>query len=175
MAEIFDIPSAHTKQMIDDEVAVCLGGLKKSCKLTLSLFMKMVANRPELGMDGILTDDDIAFVGSVFRMERKLDTVREMLTRQMDATWRAFEIIVQAKHSSGETSEIPPFGPEWMTDILAGAAEAIPSLSVREMLDELPMALLIHLVAAAHRKNGGITRRPDDQAVIAETLRMINQ
>ena len=174
MAEIFDIPSAHTKQMIDDEVAVCLGGLKKSCKLTLSLFMKMVARRPELGMDGILTDDDIAFAGSIFRMERKLDTVRETLTRQMDATWRAFEII-QSRNGTGETSEIPPFGPEWMTDILAGAAEAVPSLSVREMLDELPMALLIHLVAAAHRKNGGITRRPDDQAAIAETLRMINQ
>lgn len=170
MTEPIDIPPLHTREMIDDETAICLGEMKRKFNLTLSLFLKMVARRPQFGMDGVLTDEDIAFAAG----KEDPGYVAPLLIRQIAAVWRAFEIIRPSRHEGAERSEIPEYGPEWLADILAAAADAVPSLGVREMLDDLPMVLLVHLVAAAHRKNGGITRRPDDSEAIAEKLRELN-
>ena len=171
MTETYDIQSRHTDEMVADETRFCIGDFLPM--VTLGGFLRLCLMKSPYVFGGDVTLDD---VNAACRALGSRDNANfdADLRMEMDAIWRAFEIIVPSQHAA-VTSQIPEYGPEWMADIMAAAADAVPSLTVRDMLDRLPMITLIHLVAAAHRKNGGTTRRPDDQAAVAEILRSLNQ
>ena len=72
---------------------------------------------------------------------------------------QAYTLLDEFPEHSGRESDIPPFSPEWMADIISLAAQSLPSLTLRQALWETPLAMLVHLGLSTARRNGGITRR----------------
>ena len=62
-----------------------------------------------------------------------------------------------------------------MCDLITLAAAALSSLTYHQALWEMPLVALFHLYAAAYRKNGGTTRRPDNDAEVFRMIQWINQ
>ena len=60
-------------------------------------------------------------------------------------------------------------GPEWLADLYAAVSRAAPGIPWREFLD-MPLAVVSHLAAAAHRANGGRTERPVDWESVLDSL-----
>ena len=156
--------------MVDDEIDICLSG---GDRFTLADFMRLRNIHSPYIFGGSVTLKDIEAAAAELDMET--DGVDAFLRRQMAACNRAFEII-QAPHQQAKFhSETPVLGPEWMTDIMAAAASACPALTPDDMLHATPLVLLIHLAGAAHRRNGGITRRPSDDAAAIRLLQSFHQ
>lgn len=84
------------------------------------------------------------------------------LSDTIETAWRAWEIVVPDNGGGKEESEYEIFSPEWMTDVVSQACHAVPSLTLKEALWEVPIAMLFHLGTSASRRNGAITRRPDN-------------
>lgn len=86
--------------------------------------------------------------------------------------WKIWEIVVPDNNSGGKESEYEIFSPEWMTDVISQACRAVPSLTLKEALWEVPIAMLFHLGTSTSRRNGAITRRPDN---VKEALSMLKK
>jgi len=99
----------------------------------------------------------------------------EALIKELETAFRAYEIIVpdrDEKKNDGKTSEIDTFSPEWLADTISSACSAMPSLTYRQVLWEVPVVMVFHLAVSTARRNGCITRRPDD---LKEAVRLLRE
>lgn len=157
MTEVI-IEDVHTKTQIKSELMYCIGD--NDSMLTLARFMRLCHMHSPYIFGGVVSDQN-RMVAKIATGQKDLDDrlFDVEFADELAAVNRAFEIIETDK-GSGRQSIIPLYGPEWLTDFMAAVADAIPSLTPDVMLHKMPMVLLIHLAAASHRKNGGVTKRP---------------
>jgi len=166
---VIHVDDVHTPEQIAEEVRQCLGASHPFC---LGHVMALSLSKSPYIEGGRVSDSDIALARSIVGLPEKtpLQEVHAIITQAMAAAWRGLEII-QPRPQKGPASQMPKMGPEWMADIMAGAAEALPSLTYRQLLWEVPLAMTTHLIAAACRKNGSITKRPDNILAALKMLR----
>lgn len=169
----FLVEKLHTDEMVKAEMRDMLGA--GSLKVTLGTIESLwLVDSPYL-KGGDVKEEDLANAMSLIEhgdME-PLD-FHKTLMDTLDTAWRAFEIIVPNKDSKddGKHSEIEIFSPEWLADTISQACHALPSLTYREILWELPVAMTFHLAVSTARRNGEITRRPDD---VQEAVRLLKE
>ena len=171
---VYHVDDVHTPEMIDDELLICIGDHKPM--VTLAGFMRLCSRKSPFVFGGVVSDQEVAKatydVDNWCGLQGK--EFENALRVELDAISRAFEIIVPEKQA-GPASQIPPYGPEWMTNLMAAASDAIPSLTVPVMLYKMSMVMLVHLVAASHRKNGGKTKRPTNAEAAFRLLQSLDQ
>ena len=159
MTEVI-IEDVHTKDMIESELMYCIGD--KGSMLTLARFMHLCRKKSPYIHGGVVSDKDRVVAKIITNQMTLADSSFDaMITDELAAVSRAFEI-VETEKNTGQKSIIPPYGPEWLADFMTAVADAMPSLTPDAMLHKTPMVLLIHLAAASHRKNGGVTKRPEN-------------
>lgn len=155
---VVHIDDLHTPEMIDSELAFCIGDLKPM--VTLAGFMRLCRCHSPYIFGGDLSPRDVTdatyYVDNWCGLHG--DEFDHALRCEMAAISRAFEIIVQ--DAKAVNISVKPYGPEWLADFMTAVADAMPTMTPNIMLHKTPMVLLVHLAAASHRKNGGRTRRP---------------
>lgn len=171
------IASKHTTEMIDEETRGFLGST--AVPLSLGHLAWLHLARSPFLLGGKVTKNDIAAAREILDMTDRhpLDaTFATVLRTEILAAFRALEIIQPSRDrpSTRPKSQYPQWGPEWLADIMASVATAAPSASPHAILWEMPAVQVFHLVAAAVRKNGGCTRRPDDRDAIKAALDRLN-
>ncbi len=161
------VDSLHTPEMVADEIRICLSNRS----LTLGEFMSLRLVHSPYVYGGTVAEDDVRQAASLVRLSCDRDGVDSALRQEMEAVNRVLEILPAP--DPGETQDAPALGPEWMCDLMAAAAVAVPSLTPSAMLWDVPLVLLLHLVAAACRRNSVSTRRPMDDAAAVRRLRQM--
>ncbi len=95
------------------------------------------------------------------------------LIESIQEPFRALEIIQPLKNGKAillTKSKIAPWTAEWVADIVASVASVLPAATLDEIIWQYPATLVFHLVAAAARKSGGSTRRPESRESIMDAL-----
>ncbi|MBR0459444.1 MAG: hypothetical protein IJJ26_09415 [Victivallales bacterium] len=171
------IASKNTTEMIDEETRGFLGST--AIPLSLGHLAWLHLARSPFLLGGEVTKNDIAAAREILDMvdRHPLDaTFATVLRTEILAAFRALEIIQPSRDrpSARPKSQYPQWGPEWLADIMASVATTCPGASPGEILWKMPAVQAFHLVAAAVRKNGGCTRRPEDHEAIKAALDRLN-
>ncbi len=168
------VKDLHTPDMIANELAYCIGEIKPM--ITLAAFMKLCLIKSPYIAGGKITVVDRNYALDVIRNPDKLRGRKfdAAICGELAAISRVFEIIVKDSQAK-TTSEIDSFGPEWLADFMGSVADAMPSMQPDTMLHKTAMVTLVHLAAASHRKNGGVTRRPIDMNDAYRQLQELNK
>lgn len=189
-SDILSASGTHTDGMIDDEIRACVYGSCGANGLTLCLghVMALRLLKSPYVLGGELTPEALDdAMGVVPHFDMGPEDFHRALVRELEAAWRVFDLYEKqpepddpglpvrprASFTRGE-SDVEAFSPEWMADMVAGAAAALPSLTWREAVWEMPVCALFHLQAAGARRNGAITRRPVDWKSAMDALRRHN-
>lgn len=172
----FEVPSKHTGEMVCAEIDSMLGGGR--IRLCLGHLMQLARSHSPYVYGGKVTEMDLAMAMSLWPHDlgKEPDPIRfhEDLVAEMDAAFRPLELFNSRKkmeRGNEERSDVRPFSPEWMSDIMRSAAQAMPSLGYREILWEVPLVAVMHLGVAEARANGEITSRPLDYKAAFEMMR----
>lgn len=146
--EVIHTKSLHTPEQIRRELASMLS----DAGLTLGQFCVLVHC-------GAL--EDATEASRILGREITLDELKQ----ELEAIHRVNEI-VQTDESLpvARTSDIEPLSPEWLADVVCGAARALPSITWDDALWKMPMVRLLHIRLSGYRSAGGITARPDDKS-----------
>lgn len=161
----------HTDEMVKAEVSAMLG---EGMLLTLGMVERLWLHGSPYVKGGKVTTDDLACALAIVpHGDMGIEDFHNALVDALTTAWRAYEIIVpDKKEENGKASEIEMFSPEWLAETVSQACHSMPSLTVQQVLWEAPLALVLHLVVSQARRNGAITRRPDD---IMEALRRLKE
>ena len=95
------------------------------------------------------------------------------LVESIQEPFRGLEIIQPLKNGKAillTKSKIAPWTAEWVADIVASV---LPAATLDEIIWQYPATLVFHLVAAAARKSGGSTRRPESRESIMDALQKL--
>ena len=98
------------------------------------------------------------------------------LVESIQEPFRALEIIQPLKNGKAillTKSKIAPWTAEWVADIVASVASVLPAATLDEIIWQYPATLVFHLVAAACRKSGGSTWRPESRESIMDALQKL--
>ena len=176
----FEVPCKHTGEMIESEIDSMLGACR--VRLCLGHLMQLARMHSPYVYGGHVDEMALSMAMSLWPFDegREPDPVKfhEDLVAELDAAFRPLELYDKAKNKDlekGEKSDIRPFSPEWMADIMRSAAQAIPSLGYREILWELPLVAVMHLGVAESRANGAITSRPMDYKAAFAKLKQMQE
>ena len=158
-----EVQGLHTNEMLKAEVRSMLGA--GELNLTLGMLESLwVIGSPYVSLEATTVEpEDVERAYELIpHGEMSAIEFHEALTKALDTAWRAFEIIVPdpLEKQTGRTSEIEIFSPEWFADTISQACHAMPSLTYRQILWEIPLALTLHLAVSTARRNGMITERP---------------
>ena len=139
----------------------CMG--LASIRLTLGAVMLLAdCNSPYI-YGGTATNADIERAKALLDA-RSMDNAEfnAALQQAIDTAFNIYNII-EADNNERPTrrSDIKFASPEWLTDIIAGASQACPAITLHDFLWEVPLALTLHLQLATARRNGTITSRDD--------------
>ena len=169
----FEIEKTHTDEMIAHEVQSMLGASK--ILLTLGMVESLWLLKSPYILGGKIEADDLGKALEIIPHGdlQPLDFHTALLD-ELAAAWRAYEIIVPDDKPTGDNkhSEIDTFSPEWLADTINQATQAMPSLTYKQILWEVPLTMILHLGISTARRNGAITRRPDD---MQEALKMLRE
>jgi len=147
----------HTPAMIDAETRsmLCSSGIV----LTAGHVMALALARSPYVLGGTPTEDHIrqamAIVGIT---DMSLPAASNAICSEIQTAFRVFEIIPSSMPGDRKDT----IGPEWFADIFAACARAMPALTWEAFLHRIPMVVVAHLAAAAHRAAGGRTQRPEN-------------
>ena len=173
----FEVPSKHTAEMVEGELDAMLGAGRM--KLCLGHVMRLARMHSPYIFGGHVDETALAMAMSLWPHDagHVPDPVKfhQDLVWELDAAFRPMELYDKTKNkdSGGEKSDVRPFSPEWMADVMCSACHAMPSLGYREILWETPLCLVMHLRLAESRANGAVTARPMDyKAAFAMMRRM---
>jgi hypothetical protein len=147
----------HTPEMIDAETRsmLCSSGIVLTTGHVMALAL---AHSPYI-MGGIPSEDDIRQAMAIIGVtDMTLPEAHNAICSEIQTAFRVFEIIIA--HPGTALKET--LGPEWYADIFAACARAMPALTWEAFLHQIPMVVVAHLAAAAHRAAGGKTKRPED-------------
>lgn len=159
MAETYTAKKLHTPSMVHAEA---LAVLRLAPAPTLRQMMLLAMGGSPYLIGGDPDEEHTALARQVLDMP---DASPARIAEMVATALRPLECIVPSGGSGreGGGSELPDWSPEWLAEVISIAAHALPSLGWNEALD-MPAALMAHLVLAGHRRRGGVTRRPDDEA-----------
>lgn len=169
-----DAPSRHTGEMVRAELDAMMGFGR--IRLCLGHLMQLARAKSPYVYGGQVSEMDLALAMSLWPHDagKKPDPVQfhRDLVAEMDAAFRPLELFDEAKKDdTGKRSDVRPFSPEWMADVMRSACQAMPSLGYREILWEVPLTLVMHLGVAEARANGAITCRPRDVKAALKMMR----
>ena len=157
------VGSLHSDEDIWDELYQMLRGAKSG--LTLGMLMTLAMNKSPYVLGGVLSDDDIRYAYSLSDGKLKAEDFHSALVNDLNAAWRALEIIVPSNEpvkENGRKSQVDMFSPEWLADTISAACASVPSMTLNQVLWEVPLAMTLHLVVSNSRRHGAITERPPD-------------
>lgn len=157
---------------IPEEIRECLG--RGKVHLTLGGFMALVAEKSPYVYGGDVHDDEFAFAVRVLQAQDAEDP-HEAICEALERAFNVLEMVVENGPQKPRKEEDSFFGPEWLTDIASSAMHA--GLTWNEAVWGLPLLLVLHLVLAEYRRNGGETRRGNKEAeekAIAELIKRRN-
>lgn len=177
------VQKLHTDEMIKAEVRDMLGAGK--ILLTLGMVEGLWLVDSPYVKGGKVEPEDVERAMDVCCVDKDIDPVEfhKSLTEAIETACRPYEIIVPDKKKPenpdavdvGNSSEVPTFSPEWVADTISMACQAMPSLTVRQILWETPFVMVTHLSVSTARRNGAITQRPNDMKDAIEKLRELNR
>ena len=174
--EGFKVKSLHTEAMQKAELEAMLGDGRIT--LTLGLLERLYLAKSPYVLGGAVEDGDLQVAMGIIPHKR-MDAVRFhlQLIDALATAFRAFEIIVpEPEKEDGRKSIVETFSPEWLADIINLACSAMPSLTYRQVLWEMPLAMTLHLSVAKGRENGMVTERPADIKSALEAMKKgVNQ
>lgn len=171
MTEIV-VNSLHTDEMVKAEMRSMLGAAR--IRLTLGALESLWLLDSPYIIGGEVTPEALAMAMEIVKHDdiEPLE-FHKLLVEELEAAFRAYEIIQpDDKPDTGKHSSIEKFGPEWLADTISQASRAMPSLTYHQVLYEVPLAMVLHLVVANARYNGAITERPND---ITDALRQLRE
>ena len=175
--EKIHVQSKHTPAMIRAEVDSMLGF--SALRLCLGHVMMLAEARSPYVFGGDVTPLDTELAKKIMRSELPDYEFHTALIGEMDTAFRPFEILEnddKPGDPKAKKSDVKPFSPEWMADMLRAAAQAVPSLDIEAALWKIPLVMLIHLWLAEARANGSVTRRPPDvKAALAEWRKLMKK
>ena len=157
MQTCFEIARLHSTEQVEAELRIALSSKPR---LTMGRLLPLHLARSPFIEGGELTPETLAEAMAIMGQTEPKGFCNA-LSDELAAAWRVQEIFP----SDGEKSKskYDAYSPEWMCDFMTLAATALPSLTYHQALWEIPLVALLHLGAAAQRKNGGATRRPDNE------------
>lgn len=169
-----DAPSKHTAEMVNAELDAMLGAGR--IRLCLGHLMQLARMHSPYVYGGKVTEMDLAKAMSLWPHDagREPDPLQfhADLVAEMDAAFRPLELFDDTrKDDTGKHSDVRAFSPEWMSDVMRAACQAMPSLGYREILWEVPLTLVMHMGVAEARANGAITSRPKDYKAAIRMMR----
>lgn len=167
-SEKITVQKTHTDEMIRDELLAMIGVGR--VHLTIGSLAALASLDSPYIRGGSVSEDQLDKAYSVVS-HGELDRMafHEELQRELDTAFRVFETILpDPKRSSEKGSEIATFSPEWFADMISQACQSMPSLTYRQLMDEIPLAMVFHLAVSSFRRNGATTGRPND---VGEALR----
>lgn len=161
--EEFKVESLHTESMVNAELLAMLG----SCPidLTLGTLERLYLLKSPYVLGGNVTNNDLDIARSIVPHDKGMKSMdfHAGLVDALATAFRAFEIIVPDNTpDNGRKSNIDMFSPEWLADMINMVCAAMPSLTYRQVLWEMPLALVMHLAVSTARKHGQVTERPAD-------------
>lgn len=164
----------HTDEMVKSEVRDMLGA--GEILLTLGMVEGLWLVDSPYVKGGNVTETDIEAAMKICCVENMEPLAfHKALAAAIDTACRPYEIIVpdpmQKDGGGGKHSEVPTFSPEWFADQISMACQAMPSLTMQQILWETPFVFVTHLAVSTARRHGAITRRPDDIKAALEILK----
>lgn len=173
MTEIV-VNKLHSDAMLESELRAMLG--TGEIKLTLGGLMGLVLVKSPYVFGGKVDENSLLQAYTLIA-HGDLDAVQfhNALQDELDTAFRVFELLVpddDPTAKKGKTSEMETFSPEWFADIMSHACQAMPSLSYDQILGQIPLTMIFHLNLSTARRNGAITRRPDN---IKEALNILKE
>jgi len=173
MTEIV-VNKLHTDAMLESELRAMLG--TGEIKLTLGGLIGLVLVKSPYVFGGKVDEDSLSQAYTLID-HGQLDVMQfhKALQDELDTAFRVFELLVpddDPTAKKGKTSEMETFSPEWFADIMSQACQAMPSLSYDQILGQVPLTTIFHLNLSTARRNGAITRRPDD---VKEALKILKE
>lgn len=173
----FTIGSRHSEKDIEAESRAMLG--RGVLPLTLGRLMLLHLEHSPYVRGGEVTDYDVGIAASIVPRPRRMkdDAFHDALCGEIATAWRAMEIVSpqQDAHGGGRQSKVDLFSPEWLSDTIGMACAAMPSLTMRQVLWEAPLALVLHLAISTARRNGTITERPADIMAALQQLKAMGE
>jgi len=165
----------HTDEMVKAEVMDMLGAGK--ILLTLGMVEGLWLVDSPYVKGGVVKPEDVDRAMEVCCVDKGKDPLEfhKSLVEAIDTACRPYEIIVPdpMQKDDGKQSEVPMFSPEWVADTISMACQAMPSLTLNQILWETPFVFVTHLAVSTARKHGSQTRRPDDiKSAIAQLKEM---
>ena len=172
----FQVGSLHSEADIQNETKAMLGD--GEITLTLGLLMRLHLVKSPYITGGQITDSDLDIARAIVP-SRRLGPLEfhEALLKELATAWRAYEIIspTQELRPQGRQSQVDLFSPEWLADTINMACAAMPSLTYRQILWEVPLAMVLHLAISTDRRNGVITERPADIMAALKKMKELQQ
>ncbi len=169
------VDSLHTEDMIKSETKQMLFGADSG--LTLGMLMTLALEHSPYIYGGALDEGAIQYAYELSDKHLPMPEFHTALMADLEAAWRAFEIIAPDTdlHPRGKTSKVEMCSPEWLADTIGNACQSMPSLGYRQVLWEVPLAMVTHLAMATARRNGTITERPADIKRALELLKTMKE
>ena len=164
--EKIEVPSKHTPEMVRHEMDSMLGCAP--LRLCVGHVVLLAEAKSPYIYGGRITELDLGLARKIVKAPRMDDAkFHAALQGELDAAFRPVELFDagdQPKKDGDELHRIPPFSPEWLADLVRAACQAVPSLTLDDVLWRVPMAMVMHLYVAEARANGAKTMRPPDYA-----------
>ena len=177
MQDEIKVNGLHSPEMIKEEMREMLG--TGDILVTLGMIEGLWLLDSPYIKGGNVTENDLDVAKKVCCAEDGADPIKfhEALVKAIDASCRPFELIVPDSDITKEQkhSEIATFSPEWMSDQISMACMAMPSLTYRQILWEVPMTMITHLAVSTARRHGAITRRPSDVQGALEAFKKMRE
>lgn len=171
------VPSKHSETMIRAEVDSMLGFA--DLRLCLGHVMLLAEARSPYVFGGEITPLDIELAKTILKSKLADHDFNSALMREMDTAFRPYEILDNDEKDpdpKAKKSDVRPFSPEWMADVIRAACQAVPSLDLEAALWQIPLVMMMHLWLAEARANGAVTRRPPDvKAALAEWRKLMKK
>lgn len=155
---------------IPGEIRDCLGG--GGCRLTLGAFMQLVEVNSPYVKGGDVCRDDLAFAMDICDVADDCESPHDAICGAIDRAFAVFGMVISNQPAKPKNDAETAFSPEWMADIATAAMHA--GLTYHEAMWEVPLVMVLHLVLAEYRRNGGETRRNNAEAetkAISELLK----
>lgn len=176
MSDVFETRYLHGEEQIASELKAMIGA--SDLKITLGTIAGLkLLESPYLSGGEISLAQILEAYGIIEHGGMSVEDFHIALQGALDDAFRVFETIVPEKkpEKDHKESKIGLFSPEWFADMIASACGAMPSLTYKQVLYEIPLAMTTHLVVAYARKNGAITERPVDIKDALAQLRKHNE
>ena len=174
--DYIDVPSRHTDDMIRHETDAMMGF--GPVKLCLGHAMQLAqADSPYIYGGDVSEADVLLAMGVLGVTDMDMRKFHDALNAEMEAAFRPYELLDDDDKPGNDdkSSDIRIFGPEWLSDIIRCACEAVPSITLHDALWSVPLCMMMHLNISIARKNGATTRRPVDMKAAMRLLRERNR